>query len=298
MLALYSRLKWDKPMLSVCWSLTNDEYNNTTKERYWVMDAVRKSWEKYGGIKFDFLGTCSANYGCVMSFDISIGLFEGNPRVVTFGADLKGVPKGMLLNFYFLHWRRSCQFTRESCIRNIAVRVFGHALGIVHEQGSINDEHCNDTVETRTCLTELLDYENSSMSANNWTRDGILSLKDIDILRIVYRENFCSFELFQSIFILTVFPHQLSTLATMFRQTVDTPVLNKRLGELVIPTGCQTGLVGMQATVYINNLVTINLVTFTVSQIIIIECLNYMINNYRNYKLLFIPNTFLICLLL
>lgn len=176
---------WDKPMLSVCWSMTNDEYNDTSLERGWVADAVRNSWEKYGGIKFDFVGLCS-NFEsqCQTSSDISIGLFEGNPRVEKFGSNLKGMSKGMLLNFHFLKWKKPCQLNRESCIRYIAIHEFGQALGIVHQQLK-NDLVCNDTL----CVSvELTKYDLDTTDDDSWNNDDIFSLKDKEILQKLYRE--------------------------------------------------------------------------------------------------------------
>ena len=46
--------------------------------------------------------------------------YDGRPTVVR---------DGMVLNFTFRNWGRSCQAGRKACIELIAVHEFGHAIG-------------------------------------------------------------------------------------------------------------------------------------------------------------------------
>jgi hypothetical protein len=124
---------WTSPSIPVCWEPSSP----TGTERDLVRQAIHDSWESASSrIHFLGWGNCAPNAVGIRIAVRDDGADDG-PETLGLGIQLDGRQAGMVMNFSFQTWGKSCatpEATRELSIRSIAVHEFGHALAFAHEQ--------------------------------------------------------------------------------------------------------------------------------------------------------------------
>ena len=116
---------WKNKKISVCWE--NGNFFTAHKQNI-VRKAIEGSWQRYSGLIFIGWRACKST-----STGIRIKIQDTTAHTRGFGRRLDGVRNGMVLNFSFNRWNRTCKRKMDKCIKAIAIHEFGHAVGLAHE---------------------------------------------------------------------------------------------------------------------------------------------------------------------
>jgi hypothetical protein len=177
--------KWPSNSVFVCWEKPDPD---SEKERVWVRDAIEESWQAHSSLQFLGWQQCSeTNRG------IRIAVQDVGPHARGIGKELDGVPNGVVMNFKFSVWSPVCgqsEDVRQSCIRSIAVHLFGHAIGFGHTQNRPDTpSDCVEAPQGPSGITQLTPWDiNSVMNYCNpvYNNNGVLSKYDVVALQLIY----------------------------------------------------------------------------------------------------------------
>lgn len=123
-------------VIPVCWEADVPADANA---RFWVRDAIERSWSRHARVNFVQWDTCTNNEAGVhirnLEQAINANEIPANSGsnanaygAVSIGKGLNGVNDGVTLAFC------NGQVNREACVRSTAIHEFGHVLGFHHSE--------------------------------------------------------------------------------------------------------------------------------------------------------------------
>jgi hypothetical protein len=176
---------WPSSQIYVCWENPSPGFEHGMSL---VREEVQETWEHESQLRLVGWQKCAPeNRGIRIKMDDSE---SSPPSTKGSGRQLDGVNDGMILDFTFEKWGSSCSSTRDYCIKGTAGHVFGHAIGLGHEQNRPDTPaSCLASAQGQNGPTLLTPYDpDSIMNYCNpkWNNDGKLSPLDIVKVRLLY----------------------------------------------------------------------------------------------------------------
>ena len=107
--------------LRVCW-----ESPDFSEEKQWVAAAIEREYGSRHLLGVAEWGECDS----MPDANIRIAIMDQGPHTRGIGPQLDQIEHGVVFNFTFMHWGRSCRAQRRECLEGIAVQEFGHVLGL------------------------------------------------------------------------------------------------------------------------------------------------------------------------
>jgi len=172
----------ERQAFTVCWDAPG-----FPEEKSWVQDVVEREYGHRGFLNAVSWRDCSEAPEALLH----ISIFDQGAHTLALGRNLAQRTHGLVLNFTFRHWSRSCQTNPKACIEGIAVHEFGHVLGlrdalISHpdDPASCGGQSLKHTTEDEDDGgTSVADHDSVMNYCNPSWRGAVLSAGDVAVLK-------------------------------------------------------------------------------------------------------------------